>query len=121
MSWKLIESVRKRLLEERGTIRKDWGAKTSLCLAYPNRYYTGMSNLGFQTLYRQLNQLPDIVCERAFLPDREELQEYAKTDTALFSLESQRPLYDFDILAFSIPFENDYLNILTLLKMGMAE
>lgn len=118
MSWKLIESVRKRLLEEKGTIRKDWGAKTSLCLAYPNRYYTGMSNLGFQTLYRQLNQLPDIVCERVFLPDREELQEYAKTGTALFSLESQRPLYDFDILAFSIPFENDYPNILTLLKMG---
>ncbi len=118
MSWKLIQSARKRLSEERGTIRKEWGAKTSLCLAFPNRYHTGMSNLGFQTLYRQMNQLPGIVCERVFLPDRDELQEYVKTETALFSLESQRPLYDFDILAFSIPFENDYLNILTLLKMG---
>jgi len=118
MSWKLIESARKRLSEERGTIRKEWGAKTTLCLAFPNRYHTGMSNLGFQTLYRQMNQLPGVVCERVFLPDRDELQEYVKTDTALFSLESQRPLYDFDILAFSVPFENDYLNILTLLKMG---
>ncbi|MCK5553350.1 MAG: B12-binding domain-containing radical SAM protein, partial [Deltaproteobacteria bacterium] len=118
MSWKLIQRAKKRLSEERGTIRKEWSAKTSLCLAFPNRYYTGMSNLGFQTLYHQLNQLEDIVCERAFLPDREEFPEYRKTDMALFSLESQRPLYDFDILAFSIPFENDYLNILTILDMG---
>lgn len=118
MSWKLIQRAKKRLSEERGTIRKEWSAKTTFCLAFPNRYYTGMSNLGLQTLYHQLNQLEDIVCERAFLPDREEIPEYRKTDTALFSLESQRPLYDFDILAFSIPFENDYLNILTILEMG---
>jgi radical SAM family uncharacterized protein len=118
MSWKLIERAKKRLSQESGTIRKEWGAKTSLCLAFPNRYYTGMSNLGFQTLYYQLNQLQQIVCERTFLPDREELPEYRKTNTALFSLESQRPLYDFDILAFSIPFENDYLNLLTIMEMG---
>jgi radical SAM family uncharacterized protein len=118
MSWKLIQRAKKRLSEERGTIRKEWGAKTTLCLAFPNRYYTGMSNLGFQSLYYQLNQLQDIVCERVFLPDREERMEYRKTGTALFSLESQRPLNDFDILAFSIPFENDYLNILTILEMG---
>ncbi len=118
MSWKLIQRAKKRLSEERGTIRREWSAKTTFCLAFPNRYYTGMSNLGFQTLYHQLNQLQDIVCERVFLPDREEISEYRKTDTALFSLESRRPLYDFDILAFSIPFENDYLNILTILEMG---
>ncbi len=118
MSWKLIQRAKKRLSDERGTIYKDWGAKTTICLAFPNRYYTGMSNLGFQTLYHQLNQLRDVVCERAFLPDKEDLREYRKTDTALFSLESQRPLSDFDILAFSIPFENDYLNILTILELG---
>jgi radical SAM family uncharacterized protein len=118
MSWKLIQRAKKRLSEERGTIRKEWSAKTTFCLAFPNRYYTGMSNLGFQTLYHELNQFQDVVCERTFLPDKEELAEYRKTDTALFSLESQRPLYDFDILAFSIPFENDYLNILTMLEMG---
>jgi hypothetical protein len=66
----------------------------------------------------RLREGQDIVCERAFLPDREEIAEYRKTNTALFSLESQRPLYDFDILAFSLPFENDYLNILTILEMG---
>jgi radical SAM family uncharacterized protein len=118
MSWKLIQRAKNRLSEERGTIHKEWGAKTTICLVFPNRYYIGMSNLGFQTLYHQLNQLRDVVCERAFLPDKEDLPEYRKTDTALFSLESQRPLYDFDILAFSIPFENDYLNILTILELG---
>jgi radical SAM family uncharacterized protein len=118
MSWKLIERAEKRLSEERGTIRKEWGGKTTLCLAFPNRYYTGMSNLGFQTLYRLLNQRQDIVCERAFLPDKEELPEYRKTEAALFSLESQRPLHDFDILAFSIPFENDYPNILAMLELA---
>ncbi len=118
MSWKLIERAKKRLSQERGTIRKEWGGKTTFCLAFPNRYYTGMSNLGFQTLYRLLNQRQDILCERTFLPDKEELSEYRKTDAALLSLESQRPLYDFDILAFSIPFENDYPNILAMLELA---
>jgi radical SAM family uncharacterized protein len=118
MSWKLIERAKKRLSQERETIQKEWGGKITFCLAFPNRYYTGMSNLGFQSLYRLLNQRRDILCERAFLPDREELSEYRKTDTALLSLESQRPLYDFDILAFSIPFENDYPNILAMLELA---
>jgi radical SAM family uncharacterized protein len=118
MSWKLVRRAKKRLSKERGTIYRDWGAKITLCLAFPNRYYTGMSNLGFQTIYNRMNQLRDVVCERAFLPDKEDLLEYRKTGTALFSLESQRPLSDFDVLAFSIPFENDYLNILTILEMG---
>jgi radical SAM family uncharacterized protein len=118
MSWKLIQRAKKRLSDERGTIHKEWGAKSTICLAFPNRYYTGMSNLGFQTLYHQLNQLRGVVCERVFLPEKEDLLEYRKTDTALFSLESQKPLSDFDILAFSIPFENDYLNILTILELA---
>jgi radical SAM family uncharacterized protein len=118
MVWKLVRSAKKRLSQERGTIHREWGAKTSLCLVFPNRYYTGMSNLGFQTIYNRMNQLRDVVCERAFLPDKEDLLEYRKTNTPLFSLESQRPLSDFDVIAFSIPFENDYLNILTILEMG---
>ena len=72
-----------------------------------------MSNLGFQTVYRHLNAADDVVCERAFLPDPEDLQEYTQTQTPLLSLESQKPLRDFDILAFSVSFENDFLHILT--------
>jgi radical SAM family uncharacterized protein len=77
-----------------------------------------MSNLGFQTLYHILNSHNDVVCERAFLPESEDLQEYRNTQTPLFSLESQKPLSNFDILAFSISFENDFLNILTLLELA---
>lgn len=117
-SWKLIQKTKGILEKERGTVHKPWGGKISICLLYPNRYHVGMSNLGFQTLYQILNAEEDVVCERAFLPDPDDLQEYQKTQTPLFSLESQKPLSDFDFIAFSISFENDYLNILTLLELG---
>jgi radical SAM family uncharacterized protein len=118
VSWKLIQKARGVLEKERGTVRKHWGGKISICLIYPNHYSVGMSNLGFQTVYRLLNEAEDVVCERAFLPGPEDLQEYSSTQTPLLSLESQRPLPDFDILAFSISFENDYVHILTLLDLA---
>jgi len=118
ISRKLIQKARGVLEKERGTVFKPWGGKISICLIYPNRYYVGMSNLGFQTVYRHLNSVDDVVCERAFLPDPEDLQEYHTTHTPLFSLESQRPLFNFDILAFSVSFENDFINIVTLLNLA---
>jgi radical SAM family uncharacterized protein len=117
-SWKLVQKAKHILEKERGALRKPWGGKISICLIYPNSYHVGMSNLGFQTLYHYLNSEEDIICERAFLPDPEDHQEYHKTQTPLFSLESQKPLSDFDILAFSISFENDFLNLLTLLDLA---
>jgi radical SAM superfamily enzyme YgiQ (UPF0313 family) len=117
-SWKLVQKANQILEKEKGTVRKPWGGKYSICLVYPNSYHVGMSNLGFQTLYSQLNMEEDIVCERTFLPDREDLQEYLQTQTPLFSLESKRPLFDFDILAFSISFENDFLNILSIFTLA---
>ncbi|MDI7258690.1 MAG: TIGR03960 family B12-binding radical SAM protein [Thermodesulfobacteriota bacterium] len=118
VSRKLIQKAKTILEKERGTVRKPWGGRISVCLIYPNSYHVGMSNLGFQTVYQCLNSEDDVVCERAFLPDLEDLQEYHKTQTTLFSLESQKPLSDFDLLAFSISFENDFLNILTLLDLA---
>ena len=117
-SWKLIQKAKGILEKERGAVQKPWGGKISICLLYPNSYHVGMSNLGFQTLYQMLNADEDIVCERAFLPEPEDLQEYGNTQTLLFSLETQKPLSRFDILAFSISFENDFLNILTLLDLA---
>jgi len=117
-SWKLVQKAKGILEKERGAVQKRWGGKISICLLYPNSYHVGMSNLGFQALYQMLNADEDIVCERAFLPEPEDLQEYRKTKTSLFSLESQKPLSRFDILAFSISFENDFLNILTLLDLA---
>ena len=117
-SWKLVQKAKDILEKERGTIQKKWGGKITICLLYPNSYHVGMSNLGFQTLYRILNAQDDVVCERAFLPDPGALDLYRKTQTPLFSLESQKPLSSFDILAFSVSFENDFLNVLTLLELA---
>ncbi|NWG02195.1 MAG: TIGR03960 family B12-binding radical SAM protein [Syntrophaceae bacterium] len=118
ISWKLVQKAKGILEKERGTVQKPWGGKISICLLYPNTYHVGMSNLGFQTLYQILNTEQDVVCERAFLPEPEDIEEYRDTQTTLFSLESQKPLSQFDIVAFSISFENDFMNILTLLELA---
>ncbi|MFA4916361.1 MAG: radical SAM protein [Syntrophales bacterium] len=77
-----------------------------------------MSNLGFQTIYNLVNSHPSFLCERIFLPDPEDEAEFALRSTPLFSLESQKSLADFDIIAFSLSFENDYPNILKILDKG---
>ena len=90
----------------------------SFCLVSPSRYQTGMSSLGFQTVYALLAESTDIRCERAFLPDREEMEEYRRSRTPLLSLESSTPLADFDVIAFSTSFEPDYLNIPIILNLA---
>jgi radical SAM superfamily enzyme YgiQ (UPF0313 family) len=106
------------LAQEEGTVRKEWGGRIPICLVFPNSYHVGMSNLGFQLLYRLLNSLPDVVCERAFLPETTELREYSRSNTPLLSLESGKPLPRFQIIAFSVPFENDFPNILSILALA---
>lgn len=118
MNRKLIEKADDLLSKERGTVFKDPGGRISIALAYPNTYSVGMSNLGYQGIYGLLNNMTDIVCERVFLPSPEDLEEYERTGTELFSLESKRPLARFDMVAFSVSFENDYPNILRMLRMS---
>jgi radical SAM superfamily enzyme YgiQ (UPF0313 family) len=77
-----------------------------------------MSSLGFQTVYALLAGATDIRCERAFLPDREEMEEYRRSGTPLLSLETSTPLADFDVVAFSTSFEPDYLNIPIILTLA---
>jgi len=101
------------LSAETGTIKKDWRGKISVALIYPNTYHVGMSNLGFQSVYRLINDLDNVVCERAFLPEGA-----GRAHGRLRSLESGRRLADFDIIAFSISFENDYPNLLTILALA---
>ncbi len=117
-SWRLIQKAKSIIEKERGTVYKPWAAKISVCLIYPNSYHIGMSNLGFQTLYYLLNSEEDVVCERAFLPDPEDYQEYKKSEIPLISLESQKKITEFDILAFSVSFENDFVNIPTILDLA---
>lgn len=117
-SRKLREKVEHLLSKETGTVYKDPGAKITLALVYPNTYHVGMSNLGFQGIYGLLNDMRDVVCERVFLPDERDMSEYARTGIELFSMESKRPLNKFDIVAFSVSFENDYPNIVKILRMA---
>src|SRR5260221_8998777 len=89
-----------------------------VAVVYPNLYFVGMSNLGFQSVYRMLNALPDVVCERAFLPDDVHSEELERTGRPLTTLESGTDLRRFDMLAFSVLFENDYLHVLKILRMS---
>jgi radical SAM superfamily enzyme YgiQ (UPF0313 family) len=116
MSRQLRKKAQALLADEEGTIRKDWGGKVTVALVYPNTYAVGMSNLGFQTIYWHLNQRPDVVCERVFLPDHEDQAEHARTDAEPLSLESGRPLSDFHLVGFSVTYEGDYINVVRLLR-----
>src|SRR5438309_4119670 len=118
MSWSLKKKAQALLAEEQGTVIKDWGGKISVALVYPNTYAVGMSNLGFQTIYRHLNAMPDVVCERVFMPEPADLDEMQRAQMAPFSLESLRPLTEFHLVGFSVTYEGDYVNVLRLLGMA---
>jgi radical SAM superfamily enzyme YgiQ (UPF0313 family) len=108
-----------RLLErEVGYVRKPHAGRLRVALAFPNTYYVGMSNLGFQTVYRLFNALDDVVCERVFLPGRSELPAALGRPGSLATVESGTPVGEFDVLAFSVSFEWDYTNIVSLLRMA---
>ena len=95
---------RKKLLSvEKGAILKR-NTPLRVALVFPNTYSVGMANLGFQTIYKILNQIPDVSCQRFFL------------DLGINSLEENRKLTSFHIIAFSLPFEMDYPNVLKILQ-----
>jgi radical SAM superfamily enzyme YgiQ (UPF0313 family) len=161
MSRSIVESYKRKLAAEDGWVLKR-GAHLRIALCYPNTYGIGMANLGFQAMYEIFNNIPEVSCERVFLPDsvrnptlREnnsakralayartpdtkysgsgydhalpqgrasdtinELREYERTRTPLLSLESQTPVREFDVIAFSISFETDYVNMARMLRMS---
>ncbi len=82
--------------------------KIKVLLYYPNSYYIGMSNLGFQTIFHILKTIPEIYCERGFYPD-------------LNSFETKTPLKNFDLIIFSISFETDFINIIDILLKAEIE
>ena len=81
-------------------------SRLSVCVVYPNAYSVGMDNLGFQGVYRLLASTPGVHCERAFF----------ERGLEGVSLESRLPLRQFDVLAFSVSYENDLVNVLRTLK-----
>jgi radical SAM superfamily enzyme YgiQ (UPF0313 family) len=109
MEWQEVNTARRRLAREQGAIVKDWGGRLPVALVYPNTYAVGMSGLGFQTVYGQLNAFPDVLCERCF-------SEPAPGDRPPISQETQRPLSDFAVLAFSVTYELDYWRVVSVLR-----
>ena len=159
---KIVESYKRKLASEDGWVLKR-GSRLRIALCYPNVYSIGMANLGFQAMYELFNNIPEVSCERVFLPDSgrsvkvsegsvstrmlsnkrdsstehsrnssgydvqarrksdivvDELREYLRTRTPLLSLESQTPVREFDVIAFSISFETDYVNMARMLQMS---
>jgi len=111
MKWKYIAQAQRVLAREEGTIIKDWGGRLPIALAFPNTYYVGMSSLGLQSVYGLFNADARVVCERIFwYPER--------ADRPLLALESQRPVEDFDVLAFTCSFEIDYFHIVEMLRQA---
>jgi radical SAM superfamily enzyme YgiQ (UPF0313 family) len=117
-SWAQQERALEVLSKEIGYIRKPHGDRVRVALAFPNTYWVGMSNLGFQTVYRLFNAQEHIVCERVFLPPKQELAALLGARAPLVTLESQTPVADFDVFAFSVSFEWDYVNVLMLLRLA---
>src|SRR5215218_8561120 len=112
------EIAQEILSREVGYVLKPHANRLRVALIFPNTYFVGMSNLGFQTMYRLFNDQPDIVCERAFLPPKQELAALKESGTRIVTLESQTPVADFDVIAFSVSFEWDYTNVLTMLRLA---
>src|SRR5262245_46226131 len=108
--WQQRERARELLSKEVGYVRKPHAGRLRVALAFPNTYFVGMSNLGFQTVYKLFNAEDAIVCERVFLPPKSELEAQRASGTRLVTLESQTPVGDFDVFAFSVSFEWDYTN-----------
>jgi radical SAM superfamily enzyme YgiQ (UPF0313 family) len=118
MSRQLRERHRALLEAERPLVPIQRNGSFRMALAWPNLYFVGMSNLGFQSVYRMLNEYPEVSCERAFLPDDVDRDELVRTGQALTSVETGTDLRRFHVLAFSVSFENDYPHVLQMLKMS---
>jgi radical SAM superfamily enzyme YgiQ (UPF0313 family) len=112
------DRAREVLAREVGFVQKPHRGRLRVALLFPNTYYVGMSSLGFQTVYRLFNDLDEVVCERAFLPPKQELRAQLDSGAPLLTLESQTPVRDFDVLAFSVSFEWDYTNVVTMLRLA---
>jgi radical SAM superfamily enzyme YgiQ (UPF0313 family) len=113
--------ARATLAREVGAVRKPHGGRLRVALAFPNTYFVGMSNLGLQTVYRLFNADERVVCERVFLPAKQELAARLRRREPLVTIESQTPVREFDVFAFSVSFEWDYTNVVSMLRLAGLE
>ena len=114
----LIDRLQELYKDEDSRVTVNPHAGQKVAIIYPNTYFVGMSNLGLHIIYEEINLRNDSVCERIFLPEKKELEAYDKTKTPLMSVETQRPMHQFDVVAFDVTFEMDYFHIPLMLRHG---
>ena len=114
----LIDRLQALYKDEDSRVTVNPHAGQKVAIVYPNTYFVGMSNLGLHIIYEEINLCPASVCERIFLPEKKELDAYDKTKTPLMSIETQRPMHQFDVVAFDVTFEMDYFHIPLMLRHG---
>ncbi len=104
---------------EWNAVKKPWEEATvRMVLAYPDVYEVGMSNIGLHILYEVVNRHSDALCERAFAPWPDMEGVMRANGIPLYSLESRRPLSEFDIIGFSLPYELNLTNVLNMLDLA---
>lgn len=114
-----VEKPSRYLGSEINTIKKDPGsARLRVALAFPDLYEIGTSHFGMQILYHLLNSHADIAAERVFAPAADMEARLRETGQPLFSLESHAALGYFDIIGFSLLYELNYTNVLTMLDLA---
>ncbi|MBO8128596.1 MAG: TIGR03960 family B12-binding radical SAM protein [Peptococcaceae bacterium] len=114
-----VEKPARYVGSEYNSIVKDWDkVKVKVAFAFPDVYEVGMSHLGLQILYHVVNQRDDALMERVFAPWPDMERELTTSGLPLFSLESRRPISDFDVVAFTLQYELSYTNILNMLYLG---
>ncbi len=106
---------------ELNSISKDWSSpvmRSKIALAFPDIYELGGSNLGLMVLYDLINQRADLLAERVYCPwpDFETLMR--RDGIPLYGLETRHRLLDFDLIGFSLPYEQLYTNVLTMLDLA---
>ncbi|MTV48033.1 TIGR03960 family B12-binding radical SAM protein [Heliobacillus mobilis] len=104
---------------EYNQVKKDWAdVDVSMAFGFPDVYEVGMSHLGLRILYHLINEQPRMVMERVFAPWVDMEKEMRARELPLFSLESRRPLTDFDVVGFTLQYEMSYTNILNMLDLA---
>jgi radical SAM family uncharacterized protein len=104
---------------EWNSVRKDWNTITlRFALAFPELYEVGMSNFGMSILYELLNNERDVLAERVYAPAQDMATAMRAAGIPLYSLESRRPIDQFDVVGFSLGCELNYSNVLYMLNLA---
>lgn len=114
-----VEKPSRYIGNEHNIVIKDWNnVKLRIALAFPDLYEIGMSHLGFQIIYYLLNRREDVLCERVFVPGIDLERKLRDERIPLFTLETKRPVNEFDWIAFSLAYELTYSGIITILDLA---